>query len=831
MRFKKRLYSIYGRVLFIVSSLFLLQSAWGLNVELSVKECAGVGTTGGYPITSVVPLPYGGYQDISKFRVTDEAGTTVPAQFSALNRNWMEDRSIANLLVNFQPTVSAYSGAGTGISKYYLKDDGNGNATGTGLQLNETSNLITVITGPLKFTVSKTAFNVIDELWLDKNGNGTYEGTEQIINSNAQNGGVFKGRLPGDIQFDASRNDVKVTVEELGPMRVTIKAEAQTIYNSTVSHTHGYGVRIYAYAGKPYVKVDYQLQNSAKNKDKGWPLYFESMNLDFRLALGANPNVRVSTQNSQVYQRSRDNGLFLAQDSTNRYNIKDLQSNTFISTGTQCSGYLDVSDGSTGVAAMTRYFKQLWPNGLSIDASNKLQIQLFPEWSCEWTEPDYPNYPIHFSPSGLYWLEDMQFTYKEMLLVFHNGSMTSDDLNRLAKTLEYPPVATIPTGWYAQTHKTLDMGSTIPYDQKISSDDTVRTPGVPTDQGSIGWDWFKSIDGRKATSSGVGGWPQSQGAFIATENPRDYYNAEQYALGEINIKPISMADYNYDRDFNFLQLGTNGTLPSGGRASLPFNILSYRHGGNGLDTEYIYPTEYNAVARDYGHMWYYHIADAYFITGNPWIKDWYLFIGEFHKTQTGDTLPGSDFMGMGRDIGNPISNAMAAYRITGDTVGYNMAQCFFVHRMASYMDPTTGYIGSSPWQAGFGLRAMVDYMENIRENPLRWQQFVEVFSKVSRMMEYNYNYGNFGYSASSTLPGISDGASATWLDPVAWYYWNTGKKKYLDQALMYIDSGIGIGGMTPYYGYADWTGELFGRNMQYVREHVKADTIPPASGQ
>lgn len=49
-------------------------------------------------------------------------------------------------------------------------------------------------------------------------------------------------------------------------MRVIIRAEAPTVYNSTTDHKHGFAVRIYTYAGKSFVKVDYQLQNSAKNK-------------------------------------------------------------------------------------------------------------------------------------------------------------------------------------------------------------------------------------------------------------------------------------------------------------------------------------------------------------------------------------------------------------------------------------------------------------------------------------------------------------------------------------------------------------------------------------
>jgi hypothetical protein len=96
----------------------------------------------------------------------------------------MRDNSIANLLISFQPSVGSYTTAGTGIAKYYLKDDGSGNATGTGLSVTNDGNTITVITGPLKFIVNKTAFNIIDQLWLDKNSNGIFESSEQLISSN-----------------------------------------------------------------------------------------------------------------------------------------------------------------------------------------------------------------------------------------------------------------------------------------------------------------------------------------------------------------------------------------------------------------------------------------------------------------------------------------------------------------------------------------------------------------------------------------------------------------------------------------------------------------------
>ncbi len=101
-----------------------------LNVLLEVKEVAGVGVQE-YPTTVVVPLPYGMYYDINSFRVTNASGDTVPAQFDILNRWWAKDKSIRHVTVNFQPSVEAFTSSGTGISRYYLRDDGSGNNTDT----------------------------------------------------------------------------------------------------------------------------------------------------------------------------------------------------------------------------------------------------------------------------------------------------------------------------------------------------------------------------------------------------------------------------------------------------------------------------------------------------------------------------------------------------------------------------------------------------------------------------------------------------------------------------------------------------------------------------
>src|SRR3990170_5896293 len=99
----------------------------------------------------------------------------------------------------------------------------------------------------------------MNECWLNQNANVIFEAAEQMINANPLNGGIFTGRLPGDVQLDSTLANVTVQVEEAGPLRVVIRAEAPAIYTDTNNHKHGFAVRIYAYAGKPFVKIDYQL--------------------------------------------------------------------------------------------------------------------------------------------------------------------------------------------------------------------------------------------------------------------------------------------------------------------------------------------------------------------------------------------------------------------------------------------------------------------------------------------------------------------------------------------------------------------------------------------
>ena len=88
-----------------------------------------------------------------------------------------------------------------------------------------------------------------------------------------------------------------------------------------------------------------------------------------------------------------------------------------------------------------------------------------------------------------------------------------------------------------------------------------------------------------------GGWPYSVSAFVATENPKDYFHAERFAIGELNIRPHWIAQYKHDRDWEFLKLSDN---PYAGRHWRLF----VGHGRSVLDAPYLEGTGKDSATRD-----------------------------------------------------------------------------------------------------------------------------------------------------------------------------------------------------------------------------------------
>ncbi len=787
------------------------------------------------------------------------------------------------------------SSTGSGVTVYQFRDDGSGDtAPATPVSVQDGGSTITVTTGPLRFEVPKSGFTILDRVRLDLNQNGQYETSEEIISPDSRNGGIFVGRNgteSPDVNVQRDGEDLPapiVEIEENGPVRAVIRAEmpARCVGrgngpsggNCGTEHRHGYAVRIYAYAGSPSLKIDYQLQNSPKNEAYGNPLYFEESRLDFRLNLANNPTVRVGMGDAgkNVYSRSAGNGLFLAQEFDDTFSIRDLANGNALDSGSRPDGFVDVSDNRWGVTAAIRNFWQMWPNGIEIDDSNKLSMQLFPGWSAQYhcnTSPDNTGCnddgeDAGVSATGWYWLEDMQHVVKETLLHFHGAPAGNfdEEVVDVARTFQYYPVPVIPVSHYKDTGVTLDLdglmlpGSRVDTwegfdlgDQRqplvcTSGNGLVdRKPDRYRDEGcdpndnryNFGWNYFYIDIKKRINNQAPNDHLKTEEHFIVSENPANYFVAEAKAMGELNVRPQWMAQYTHAADHGTIGWDNN-TIPTGSTWKENTSDRGVFLAGSGPEGD----------PRDDQHGWYYHVEDAYYYTGNLWIKDWYRFIKEMRlPLLTLTSLHNKS----SRENAHSMNHVLQAYRVIGDDGGnsyLNLIKSYMRNTQFGTQSPRCGQrytVGNQNreqvFEAGYYMRMLINFMSEIQGPDGDAQTWAESFNMLSGMAEWNYNIGRFGdiFFNCQTNPGgdgndpnESSNKSHVVPDPVAWYFWNTGQRRFIDQAIQYVEEGIPPGqgqlpNVTHIGNYDKYEGDYRGRVYELGARGSRADFNPPAT--
>jgi len=823
-----------------------------LDLQFDVLETAGMGSDD-IPVSAVIPMPKGLLHGTAGLRVFDVTGVALPAQFDVLNRWWADDQSIRHLKVHFLTSLSAFAGTkDSGIASFRLRG-GIEEAQPTiasRVEVFEDSNGYTIENGPLRLRLEKSGFNLIHQAWMDLDGNNVFTESEAMLQTGQTGHGAMLYGPSGETEEDRLRKDISFVIEEAGPIRAIIRASAPTRVEGTEDLDHGFAARIYVWAGRSAVKIDYQLQNSLLEGGKGGPMYFEGLDLRFPLALSGQVQVRSGLADT-VRVNDLGNGISLGQEKHDMASITAGGNREEIITTTQTTAFIDVSNDQRGVAAMTRYWAEQWPNGLAVDQNKILRLELFPQWSATWAEEDNA-----LSPSGLYWLEDMQHVYKEVQILFHGPNVSDETLKAEARAFTYHPIVRLPRLWHQSASASLDMGGLIP-DPDPQSPIVEEERRIPTYSKTdleanipkryrLGWDNFRVSDRKFGVAAG-GGWPTGASAFIATGQAADWFTAEQWVLGELNVRPHWLAGYQHERDHTSIKWVND-------------NVFNPRHWRKLPRWEYLPGTKQDARARDASHSWYYHVEEGYSLSGNPWVRDWYEFIGEYRK----NTLLNPSFAARAsRGIGEPISHALAAYRVTGDLSVLDAVGSFIRSRLLTStdwkivklgyaIDPYYGYRYSkgangdiTPWtggqdaafMAGYLLRSLIDYYEEAKDyDP---QTAGDAFNAISAIITWNLKLANFANHHDVTVaPGTSAGNGLTLIDPQAWYYLQTGREDILNHLNQYIEAGIDpnpndtVKAQRPIGGFRFkrnlWEGRWEARHSSWARTHRRVIQAPSA---
>jgi hypothetical protein len=374
----------------------------------------------GEPVTSGVPLPASlGLRDTSQLRILDTANREVPAQFRVLGR-WQAGPNDATAPIRWLEVHFAANVPANSTATYQLARGGSGNAPAA-IQATQTANAIHIVTGPARFQIDRTNFDLFDTVWLDVNGDGTFADSERIVTPDAENGSFVR---QGGVEFRGNREAPRsVVLEESGPLRSVVRAEG---FHSAPNGSDllRYVTRITFFAGQSFVDVDHEIiegrvrgggnESGIENQqttDIDRAGLRVNLDLTGRVTVrsrGAQDTVRTTAVNpgasSEIVQNRVTN---VAQPMS--FTVR--QNGTAVETGTRATrAWQDLSDGRWGLAVTTQYFWEKNPQRLLAEQDGTVEVQ-------------FPAQPYRiYQAMGL---------GDSAVLYFHAGGTTTGDFERV----------------------------------------------------------------------------------------------------------------------------------------------------------------------------------------------------------------------------------------------------------------------------------------------------------------------------------------------------------------------------------------------------------------
>jgi chitodextrinase len=423
------------------------------QVELTVDERAGVSRTE-TPLTAGVPLPKG-----VLFSDQDAQIGGVPAQFTTLSR-W-QDGSVKWLLCDFQADVGAY-----GRSTYYLAG-GLGNTSDTPLMATEDADSIVVVTGPLKFIVSKMNFNLFQRLWLDLNEDGQFASEEEMISPHSEDGALVTDDF-GNRFYSSLDGDVSVVVEEVGPLRLVILAQGWH-RDESGQRKLDFTVRIHALSGKSFLRVFYTFYNRQSTVLGGqWTdpppeSYIDVQDISLRSHINLQGAVSYAFGGSGGAVHSGglgegENAYIYAYGTVTPGDLHYLIGGSGSGSGGRARGWADVSDSRWGLTTAIGQFWQHHPKGIEVNAGGEIWVRILPQY--------YDSFPIN--PGDPFTAADLIYCgaakTHEVLYYFHAGDHLLANSEAQARSFENPLFAVASPWAYTSSEA---LGKILPRDISI----------------------------------------------------------------------------------------------------------------------------------------------------------------------------------------------------------------------------------------------------------------------------------------------------------------------------------------------------------------------------
>ncbi|MEH6681439.1 MAG: hypothetical protein V7724_12890 [Sediminicola sp.] len=456
-------------IVFFYMGILLSVNAVVAQPNLNIEDHTGYDRKE-WPITGGVPFPKGAVFNADQIGI---AGTVT--QKRILSR-WA-DGSIKWALLDYQKDLMANK---KGTDQLLLSE----RAANGSVMHSENSDFIIINTGNLKFTVSKTKFGFLDEVWLDLNKDGEYVPSEQVVKSNAgqthfmdlqgidpdrpssqySNRNLLLGTsypaenaIPtveggpewmrkeggGEVQRKkAIDGKYSAEVIEYGPLRTVVQIKGRLGGSEDDSE---YTIWIHAYKGKSFLRIQHNFMFRGDPQTTN----IRRMGLCLPLNFKKDPIFRAAGLPIGETTSKKDTSYLFNTGPHNVFNLEykgfpldwKVESGNSVVKGTEkTGGWVDVSSDKFGVTLSMKDMAYMYPKELSYIGEEKSLNA--------WIWPDHGDLVLDLRASG--WKKGMQgvsITHD----VFYNFHGPEDELkeNVFAALTEDAPQPYVNPEWYS----------------------------------------------------------------------------------------------------------------------------------------------------------------------------------------------------------------------------------------------------------------------------------------------------------------------------------------------------------------------------------------------
>jgi len=699
----------------------LAPEAAARDVRLTLP--AGAVSLGSYPLATGMPIPRGELRAPTNARLKDFTGKEVPIQASVLAR-WPDD-SVKSLLVQYVGSLSATR------AQYYDFEYGAGVVPAASppsrVQVQETATEVLVTTGPVELGIGKRPFGL-----SARTRTGPQAPFASILSRPAD---LFAVNAFDGQEYRASLDPTPaVVVEERGPIRAVVRASG-SLRSTTGKKLVDFLVRLYVYAGQDAVKLDVTLVDprpeanvEARRPELALSISGYGLELPYTLgpatyAFGGDGDA-VHTgpvrpgQATYLYQRGRLNyDLIKGELAPFSFAYEGAGA------GAKASGWMDVSDGSRGLAVCLRNFWQQFPKEWSLK-DNSLRVYLHP-LRASLPTPDlaYPRLAAargYERPNTFYAPREGQAKTYELLVSFHKGDRAAARPEALNRAFQAAPLPTAPMSWYASTGafgRIIDAGPwSAGHDDWVLRQ--IYEPSVQAfkDTGGLAmmYGWRDFGDRMR------GGWCEvDPGGFkIPCFYNDTHMGAHVFFLQYLRTLDPRWRDYAWNATRFFMDLGVSHAPRRG------YWRREYGPGEGHLIKHEI--PDHSSRNLHLGHAHLSGLADLYLLTGDRRALEVMREMADWWVSAVPDFFPvpirWPHFAEAERDYGWPLFVLNEAYRGTGDPRYLRAGAQIVKHLIEWWQTPSDHLVGGrvvgrNDWTQGTGWWAMYPKCDNC---PLGW---------------------------------------------------------------------------------------------------------------